>query len=185
MLLLESKKSPRIADLAKFVFNLETLLQHRERLEQRERDELFRRNYRYHLELRNRESLNAKLHTTMEELNQKQTESPASEELNWFYLYINRLNKEIRESDKRLALLNTEVQKQKEIVIEASKKKKTLASLRAKKEKEFIYALEKQEQKELDELVATRYVKKDPARPTQAATFKKERQEHHESRSFS
>jgi flagellar export protein FliJ len=185
MLLLESKKSPRIADLAKFVFNLEILLQHRARLEQRERDELFRRNYRYQLELRNREGLNAKLNTAKDELNQKQAESPSSEEFNLFYLYINRLNKEIRESEKRLALLDSEVQKQKEIVIEASKKKKSLASLRAKKEKEFIYALEKQEQKEMDELVATRYAIKDPERSTQAATFKKERQEPHESRSFS
>jgi flagellar FliJ protein len=183
MRLLESKRSPRVVDLAKFVFNLETLLQHRERLEQRERDELFRRKYTYQMERRNRESLNAKLHATIGELSQKQTESPASEELNWFYLYINRLNKEIRESEKRLAQLDSEVQKQKEIVIEASKKKKSLASLRAKKEKEFIYALEKQEQKEMDELVATRY-KKDPERSTQAATFKKERQEPHESRSF-
>jgi flagellar protein FliJ len=181
---LESKKLPRIADLAKFHFNLETLLQHRERLEQRERDELFRRNYRYQMELKNRDSLNARMKTTMTDLNQKQAESPASEELSWFYLYINRLKKEIRESEEKLKLLNTEVQKQKGIVIEASKKKKALALLRAKKEKEFIYALEKQEQKEMDELVATRYAKKDSERTTQAATFKKERQDAHESRSF-
>ncbi len=157
--------------MAKFVFNLETLLQHRERLEQRERDELFRLNYKYQVEFRKQESLKERLQETRNELCQKQTESPDNQELNWFHLYISRLKQEIRESDKKLAQINQEIQKQKERVLEAAKNKKALASLRAKKEKEFFFTLEKQEQKEMDELVATRYSRKDSERPTQAKTF--------------
>jgi flagellar protein FliJ len=151
--------------LAKFVFSLETLLQHRERIEQRERDELFRLNYKYQVELRNREVLSNNLKRTMEDLSRKQAEKPVNQELNWFYLYISRLGQEIKESEERLSKLELDVQKQKEAVIEASKKKKVLASLKTKKEKEFIFELEKQEQKEIDEIVATRHINKETKRP--------------------
>jgi flagellar protein FliJ len=154
------KDSQRNVDLAKFVFSLETLLQHRERIEQRERDELFRRIYNYQIELRNRDGLAARLKETMEELGRKQAEDVASQELNWFYLYINRLRLEIQEAEKRLFQIDSGVQEQKKVVIDASKKKKTLVSLRAKQEKEFIFSSEKQEQKEIDELVVTRYAGK-------------------------
>lgn len=146
--------------MAKFVFGLQTLLQHRERIEQRERDELFRRIYNYQVELQNRDRLAGSLKETMEELSRKQAEAAASQELNWFYLYINRVRLEIQEAEKRLLQIDSGVQQQKIIVIEASKKKKILVSLRAKQEKEFVLSLEKQEQKEIDELVVTRYAGK-------------------------
>jgi flagellar protein FliJ len=146
--------------LAKFVFGLETLLQHRERIEQRERDELFRRIYNYQLELQNRNRLDVRLKETMDELGRKQTEDNPCFELNWFYLYINRLRQEIQESEKKLMQFDLGVQEQKKTVVEASKQKKTLVSLKAKQEREFVLALEKQEQKEIDELVVTRYTTK-------------------------
>jgi flagellar protein FliJ len=154
------KDSLRNVDLAKFVFGLQTLLQHRERIEQRERDELFRRIYNYQIELKNKNGLGVRLKETMEELSRKQVEDTASPELNWFYLYIDRLRLEIQESEKKLLQIDSGVQEQKKIVVDASKNKKTLVSLRAKQEKEFALALDKQEQKEIDELVVTRYAGK-------------------------
>ncbi len=146
--------------MAKFVFGLETLLQHRDRIEQKERDELLRRIYNHQIELQNRDRLTVQLKETMEEMSRKQAEDISSQELNWFYLYINRLRLEIQESEKRLLQIDSGVQEQKKNVVEASKKKKTLVSLRAKQEKAFTFALDKQEQKEIDELVVTRYVGK-------------------------
>ncbi len=146
--------------MAKFIFSLQTLLQYRERIEQRERDELFRLHYRYQLELQNRDRLAASLLKTREDLSGKQAENPVNQELDWFYLFMERLGLEIRESEKQLAQLDLEIQKQKESVLEASKKKETLASLKAKRKKEFVFALEKQEQKEIDDLVSTRYANK-------------------------
>jgi flagellar export protein FliJ len=143
--------------LPRFLFSLETLLRHREGIEQREQDELFRLNYRHQTELRHRDDLNLKFRETMNELALKQMEHSDHQELNWFYLYINRLTREIGESEKRIAQLEIEVQAQKEVVIEASKKRKVLASLRSKKEKEFVLATEKQEQKDVDDLVITRF----------------------------
>lgn len=143
--------------MPRFLFSLETLLRHRENIEQKEQEELFRLNYRHQTELRHHDDLSLKYRETMNELALKQMEHSDHQELNWFYLYINRLTREIGESEKRLAQLEIEVQAQKEVVIEASKKRKVLASLRSKKEKEFVFATEKQEQKDVDDLVITRF----------------------------
>ena len=143
--------------MPKFLFSLETLLRHREDIEQKERDELFRLTYRYHTELRHRDELTAKFRETMKELSLKRSANSEHKELNWYYLYLDRLTHEIEESEKRLAQLQSEVQAQKEAVIEAVKKKKVLASLKSKKQKEFAFEMEKQEQKEIDDIVVTRY----------------------------
>jgi flagellar protein FliJ len=147
--------------VAKFRFSLETLLRHREEIEQQERDELFRRNYKYQVELNNLNALTAQLQQTMKELSLRQSENAPCQELDFYYRYIARLNHEIKESEKRLTQLQSEAQSQKEAVIEATKKRKILATIRAKKEKEFLAAVEKQEQKDIDELVVTRYAGKE------------------------
>jgi flagellar export protein FliJ len=146
--------------LAKFRFSLETILRHREDVEQKERDELMRRNYQHQLELNHREELKAKIQQTMQELAQKQMGNPEPYELSNYFLYLGRLNHEMDECDKRLRHLQAEVQSQTEAVIQATIKRKTLASMKDKKKKEFVIAQEKQEQKEIDELVVTRYTSK-------------------------
>ncbi len=157
MRLPELKRSQRTDALPKFLFSLETLLRYREDLEQKERDELFRLTYKYQTELRHRDELAIKFRETMSEISSKRAENSDSQELDLFYLYVNRLIYEIGESEKCLAQLQSEVQRQKDVVIEASKKKKVLALLKSKREKEFAASAEKQEQKEIDDLVVTRY----------------------------
>jgi flagellar export protein FliJ len=146
--------------VGKFVFNLETLLRFREDVEQKERDELFRRTFRHQMELRRRDELNAKYHETMNSLSQTQTERPAGHELICYNRYLDRLTREIHECEQCLQKLQSEVQQQKETVIEASKKRKTLGILRQKKEKEYLVNEEKRMQQEIDDLVVTRYVSK-------------------------
>jgi flagellar protein FliJ len=160
----ELKRLQGIDKLAKFRFGLETLLQYREDVEQKERDELFRRTYQYQVEIQKRNELTVKFQETMNELSQKQSENAPHSELDFFYRYLNRLTQEIKESEKRLSQLHTEVQSQKEAVIEATKKKKTLATMRAKKKVEFMAAVDSQEQKEIDELVVNRYTSREPNR---------------------
>jgi flagellar protein FliJ len=148
--------------LAIFRFGLETLLQYREDVEQKERDELFRRTYKYQVETQKRNELAVKLQETMVELSQKRSENAPHPEFDIFYKYLNRLAQEIKECDKCLLQLQAEVQSQKEVVIEATKKKKTLATMRAKKKRDFMAAVDSREQKEIDELVVTRYTSKEP-----------------------
>ncbi len=147
--------------MARFIYNLETLLRHREEIEQKEREALYRLNYKYQTELRIRENLDARYRETMKELALKRIENAAHPELNWYYLYLNRLALEVEESEKRLIRLRSEVEAQKEVVIEASKKRKTLSAMKAKKEREFSAAQEKKEQKDIDEMVVTRYSAKE------------------------
>ena len=143
--------------MPKFTFSLETLLRHREEIEQKEHDDLLRLTYRYQTELRHRDDLSIKFRETMEELSLRRSENRDHQELYLYCLYLNRLTLEIGQSEQRLARLQSEVQAQKEIVIEAAKKRKALALLKSKREKEFAAAVEKQEQKEVDDLVLTRY----------------------------
>lgn len=143
--------------MARFVFSLETVLRHREDLEQKERDELMRRNYRLNSELHHRDDLGAKLQQMMNQLSMKQAGQVDSQELRLFQLYSDRLTHEIGESEKRLVELETQVRMQKDAVIEAAKKKSVIASLKDKKKTEFVTELEKQEQKDIDDLVVTRF----------------------------
>jgi flagellar protein FliJ len=147
--------------LAKFQFGLETLLQYREDVEQKERDELFRRDYKYQVEIQKRNELTVKFREIMAELSQKRSENASHMELDFFYRYLNRLTLEIEENGKRLSQLQSEVQLQKEAVIEATKKKKTLAVMREKKQREFLAAADSREQNDVDELVVTRYASKE------------------------
>ncbi len=149
--------------MPKFKFGLETLLRHREDLEQKERDELLRLTYNYQVELARRDDLRSKFQVTIKELSLKRAENAGNQELDWFYLYLNRLTQEIQQSVKRLEQLESEIQAQKLVVIEASKKRKTLDLMKARKKKQFVFALEKQEQKEIDDLVTTRFTVREPA----------------------
>ena len=89
-------------------------------------------------------------------------------ELTWFHLYMNRLTWEIGECDRGLARLKTAIEVQKEAVIAASKNRKTIASMKAKKEREFFVELDRQEQKEIDDLVVTHYSKAKPEKQNPA-----------------
>jgi flagellar protein FliJ len=163
-----SKKSRGTHKLPKFNFSLETLLRHRDDIEQKERDELLRLTYRFETELRHHDELTAKFRETMKDLSVKRAGNATDQDMNWFYRYLDRLTHEIGESEKYLSRLQSEAQAQKEVVIEASKKKKVLASLKSKKEREFLVEVEKQEQKNIDDLVITRYRPGESANQTAA-----------------
>lgn len=113
--------------------------------------------YSYKLALRHRDSLQEKQRETKQKLSRTEAENPEAGDLEWFRLYLNRLSHEIEENEKELKKLNSRVQEQKKAVIEAVKKRKVISTLKAKKEKEFNIALDKKEQKEVEEWVATRY----------------------------
>jgi flagellar export protein FliJ len=164
----ESKRLQRIDELPKFTYSLETLLRYKEEIEDRERDALHRLTYKYQLEDSIRNRLAAKFQETMQDIVEKYADKFRDEEMSWFHLYLNRLTSEIGECEKRLVQLQSEIKAQKEALIEASKNRKTLASMKAKKEKEFFAEQEKREQKEIDDLVVTRYARLESGRQSSA-----------------
>lgn len=148
--------------MRKFTYSLETLLQYREEIEERERDELHRLNYKHQVEDNIRKICESKLQETMHDMVAACADKSSDKELTWFHLYLSRLTQEISESDKRIAHLKSAIEAQKKAVIEASKNRKTLSSMKAKLEKEYFVELGRQEQKEIDDLVITRYSKAAP-----------------------
>jgi flagellar export protein FliJ len=141
--------------LRQFRYSLETLLRYREDIEERERDKLHRLTYQHQVEDNIRKRLAKELQETMHDMVAMCADKSRDKELTWFHLYLNRLTREIGESDKSLAQLKSAIEAQRKTVIEASKNKKALTSMKAKKEKEFNVELDRSEQKEIDDLVVT------------------------------
>lgn len=147
--------------MKKFAFNLETLLRHRKKLEEKERNEFSRLHCELQTEVKRRDDLRKRLKETSVELSRLRSENADSREVAWFYPYMDRLMYEIELSGRRIARLEQALQAQKLVVIEATKNKKVLDSLKTKKQKEFNLAIERQEQKTVDEIVLTGFARKD------------------------
>lgn len=146
--------------MKKFVFNLETLLQHRINLEEKERNELARLKFLLQTEINRRNELLGELRRTSLELSQLQNENGDAREADLYYRYEDRMRHEIELSNKKILQLEKDLQAQKLAVIEAKKKKKVLDSLKARKQKEYDLAVERQGQKTIDEIVVTRFARK-------------------------
>jgi flagellar FliJ protein len=146
--------------MKKFVFRLETLLNHRRNIEERERIKFSRIRGELLAELNHLEMLEAKHAETRSELALEESGECDSREISWFYRFLDRLSLEMATSRERIAQLERELEVQKQIMIEASRDKKMIENLRLKKQKEFLVSLERQEQKSVDELVVTRFALK-------------------------
>lgn len=132
-------------------------MRYRQEIEDRERDALHRLTYRLQVEENISSELEVKYQKTMHDMAAMCADTSSDRELTWFHRYLNRLTGEIKESKKRLDQLTSEILAQKDAVVEASKHRKTLETMKTKKEKEFFLELERREQKEIDDLVVTRY----------------------------
>ncbi len=146
--------------MKKFVFNLETLLQYRINLEEKERNELARLKFLLQTEINHRNDLRGQLRRTALELSRLQNENADSREVDLYYRYEDRMRYEIDLSDKKILQLEKDLQAQKLVVIEATKKKKGLESLKTRKQKEYDLAVERQGQKAIDEIVVTRFARR-------------------------
>jgi len=143
--------------MAKFRFSLQALLRRREDAEQAARDEMMLRVSRQQQEQQKLDDLKNRRAENAAEMAAKQLDNTAYGELIYYRMYLDRLDAEIDNSQRRLVRLRAEVEVQRRVLIEASKKRKTLTSLKDKKEKEFNMAMEKAFQKEIDDIVVIRH----------------------------
>ena len=148
--------------MKRFVFALETLLRYRQNLEEKERNELSRLFFRHHREKQNLDSLQSRHGEAMMELTQQRTGEVDPREIEWSCLYLNRLEFEMEECRKRIRQLEKEIESQKKIVIEATKKTKIIDTLKSHKRRDYLAAFDKAEQKAVDEFVVTRFAHRDP-----------------------
>jgi len=143
--------------MKRFAFRLETLLKYRRNLEEKEQAELFQMLARLRREQNHLEDLQHKHQEVLVELTQQRTAGADCSDTRWFYLFLERLRFEMRRSADRIVRLEQEVQDQKIVLVEASKKKKILDSLKTRQRKSHVAAEEKQEQKSIDDLVVVRF----------------------------
>jgi flagellar protein FliJ len=153
---------PRPLTMKKFSFNLETLRRYRTTIEEKERFALARlqwilRSATDQLELLCRREQEA----VAELVRLRSGPTPDDPDAQMYDLYARRLRLGIEQSRQQVARLEKEIQSQKALVIEATKKKRVLDLLRAKREKQFMAAVETLEQKTVDEMVVSRFVHKE------------------------
>ena len=146
--------------MRKFVFNLETLLNHRIRLEEREKERLAWIHYRLENEQRNIERLQARHLEVREELGQLRLKNYDGGEVALYSAFLRRLDGDIEQAKSRLVGLKRDLEEQMAVWVERSKDKKVLEKLRGRKEREHDTAVEKLEQKTVDELVITQFANK-------------------------
>jgi flagellar protein FliJ len=146
--------------MKKFVFRLETLLRHRINLEEKERNAFTRIRAELLMEINHKDSLQAQQWQTRSELALLETGSCDTQEMGWFYRFLDRLEVEIKRSNERIVVLEKHLEAQKQKMILASRDKQIIENLKKKKKKEYVVAIEQEEQKTVDEIVVTRFALK-------------------------
>ncbi len=145
--------------MRKFVFNLENLLQYRLHLEEKERNKFSLMRAELLAELKRKVELETQQRNTRSELLLKKSGIYDAQEISWFYLFLNRLEKEIQRSNDRAARLERSLETQKQIMISASRNKQMIENLKKKRQKEYGVALDREDQKSIDEIVVTRFAR--------------------------
>lgn len=143
--------------MKKFVFRLETLLQHRINIEEKERNKFRKLRIELQDALNHQKALAARQVQARAELAQQKSGVCDGGEIEWSYLYLNRLDLEMKRSAERIVELERHCDAQRQIMIEASRNKQMIENLKAKKRKEHLVALDREEQKFIDEIVVNRF----------------------------
>jgi flagellar protein FliJ len=146
--------------MKKFSFGLETLLQHRIRLEENEKNRFTKIRAELQTELKHKETIAARQKESRSELGHRQEASCDPEEIGWYLRYLTRLDMEIKRSIERIVELEKHVDAQRQIMVEASRNKQMIENLKKKKHKEHIASAEREERKSIDEMVVTRFALK-------------------------
>ncbi len=146
--------------MKRFAFRLETVLRHRRNLEEKERNELFRLVSMLNQKVEQMKRLQDKSDETIQELTGKKLEEFEHSEIGWFHTYLEHLRREMEKCRSQIAQLEDQIQLQKVALIEASKRKKIIDTLKTRQEKEYFVRVEKEEQKAIDEIVVIRFPQK-------------------------
>ena len=146
--------------MKRFSFRLETLLQHRHHLEEKERTKFSVIRNELMVEMNHSRALRTEQAHAMAELARRELGDCNLQEIAWHYRFLDRILLELERSARRITELEGRLETQKQVMIEAMRDKKMLENLRSKREKEFLTVLDRTEQKSVDDIVVTRYAHK-------------------------
>lgn len=141
-----------------FRFRLQSVLEHKEKIEEEEQRELARLK---EIQKNEEERLQWLQMTRVQEMLELQEKSAQGVldvvEIQMYHGHLKRLDREIVEQEIALQRITAEVEEQRRRLLKASQERKTYEKLKEKHRAAFEAALDEEERKLIDELATTRY----------------------------
>jgi len=143
--------------MKRFAFALETLLNYRTHLEEAEKTRLTQAHFLLKQEQMRLEQLLRRHLETMKSLTQHRRDCAEYSEIRLHTLFLDRTRKEIGECNMEIGRLEKELQARLRAYADASRGRKVMENLKSRRRRQFDVALDRDEQKLIDELVVSRY----------------------------
>ena len=140
-----------------FKSRFETVLKHREWVEDKVQRELADIKHSLNKEKGTLVSYNQSLENSLKELHQKQTEGALTSELSLYFPFFNRLASLIQKKKKTIEDMSLKLNSKLEELVDASKQKKIIKKIKEKERKDFLIKKIKQEQRFMDEIGINKY----------------------------
>ena len=147
--------------MKKFTFNLQSVLDHRVLLEEREQEKLLKIQQEIALAEGSRQQLRNEIHELRLQMAQPEPGEVHVEKVLQVTCYVGKLEADVAALSRRLAQLEQEQRSQSQVFLEARRKREVLENLKDKNLNQYQRELSAMEQKLLDDLAAGKFAPKD------------------------
>ena len=147
--------------MKKFTFNLQSVLDHRLLLEEREQEKLLKIQQEIALAEATREQLRTQIHELRLQMAQPEPGEVHVEKVLQVTRYVAKLETDVAALTRKLAQLEQEKRSQSQVFLEARRKREVLENLKDKNLNQHQRELSAMEQKLLDELSAVKFAPQD------------------------
>ena len=147
--------------MKKFTFNLQSVLDHRLLLEEREQEKLLKIQQEIALAEATREQLRTEIHALRLQMAQPEPGEVHVEKVLQVTRYVAKLETDVAALTRKLAQLEQEKRSQSQVFLEARRKREVLENLKDKNLNQYQRELSAMEQKLLDELSAVKFAPQD------------------------
>jgi flagellar FliJ protein len=147
--------------MKKFTFNLQSVLDHRVLLEEREQEKLLKIQQEIAFVEAHRQRLRNEIHELRLQMAQPEPGEVHVEKVLQVTCYVGKLEADVAALSRRLAQLEQEQRSQSQVFLEARRKREVLENLKDKNLNQYQRELSAMEQKLLDDLAAGKFAPKD------------------------
>ena len=143
--------------MKKFKFRLQKVLEHKLKLFDIAKEEFFLEQKKLIEQEKKLEEFVAEYRTTVHNVVQETKNSFRIRDLGVYYKYLFHLKREMKVQADVVSQHNAIVAEKRERLIEISKEKEVLIKLKEKRRKQYLYTLDFEEQKTIDDLTSAKY----------------------------
>ena len=147
--------------MKKFTFNLQSVLDHRLLLEEREQEKLLKIQEEIACAEASRQRLRSEIHELRLQMAQPEPGEVHVEKVLQVTRYVGKLEADVAALTRKLAQLEQEKRSQSQVFLEARRKREVLENLKDKNLSQYQRELSAMEQKLLDELSAVKFAPQD------------------------